>query len=293
MNVDQLDVRQPIIAELKAAAEDVSRAASEADGELSGNVHAYRKALRRARAIVKLVRGDLRKNDRRDILRALRDARRSVGSARDADVFKNVFSSLENAKELLAASSSSITQNETKQLLAEGAGRAKAQVELFETVLGLPVTWDSLVAGVRATYRDARRARRDSKHSRKAFHRWRRRSKELAIQLDVLATIGATGVEPLRETIVAATDQFGDIVDLLMAREFVRLHGDGVDRARKDSLVHELTRDLDARIAVARETARDVFRRKPRSFARMLEKMMHNVPVADVPSDNVEEFADA
>ena len=98
MSLDLLDVRQPIVAELQAAAEDATRAAADMD-DLSANVHAYRKALRRARAIVKLVRSDLRKNDRRDMLRALRDARRSVGSARDAYVFKHVFSSLENAQE--------------------------------------------------------------------------------------------------------------------------------------------------------------------------------------------------
>lgn len=294
MSLDLLDVRPRILAEFRAAADDARDAAADVDGDLSRNVHSYRKALRRARAIVKLVRGELRNHDRKDVLRALRDARRAVGSARDAAVFKSVFGSLEHAGALLDAAASAITDTETKQLLAEGAARTQAQVELLDTLLPANIGWCSLVDGVRETYREARRARRAARHSRSAFHRWRRRSKELAIELDVLATIGAPGVERLREEIVAATEQFGEIVDLLMARDFIRVHGDAIDRERANLLSTELTRDLDARIAEARRTARDVFRKKPRKFARALQKALQAQPaVTDMPRDNVEEFADA
>lgn len=294
MSLDLLDVRPRILAEFRAAADDARDAAADVDGDLSRNVHSYRKALRRARAIVKLVRDELRNHDRNDVLRALRDARRAVGSARDADVFKSVFGSLEHASALVDAASSAITDAEIKQLLAEGAARTQAQVELLETLLPANISWDSLVDGVRETYRDARRARHASRHSRSAFHRWRRRSKELAIQLDVLATIGAPGVERLRESIVAATDQFGDIVDLLMARDFIKVHGDAIDRERADALSTDVTRDLDSRIAQARQAARDVFRKKPRKFARTLQKALQAQPtVTDLPRDNVQEFADA
>jgi CHAD domain-containing protein len=293
-------LRRAVFEELQLAAEDVRQAAADADGSLARAVHSYRKALRRTRALIRLVAGDLPKDDRRDIRRALTQARRALGAARDHAVASDVLAQLQGEEErriamavLDRAAASAMASAEIKQLLAEGAARTAAQIELLDAVLPDRVEWTTLVEGVRTTYTQARDARRDAKRSRRAFHTWRRRSKELGIQLELLARIASPELQQLHEDLVSATDDLGETVDLLMARDFVRTHSDGIDPKEVDLLTGALARQLDDKIRDTRRAARDAFRKKPRELARKLAKAAkHNVtPVAAPPLTRAEEFA--
>ena len=188
---DGNELRRSLFLEFRLAAEDVRKAAADADTSLGRAVHDYRKALRRARAVLRLVARELPKADRREIYRALTDARRALGSARDHAVANDVLGEVTGDQErdfaraiLDNAGATSMASTEIKQLLAEGAARAAAQVELLDAALPQRLEWTDVLAGVRATYGDARDARRAAKTSRRAFHTYRRRAKELLVQLE-------------------------------------------------------------------------------------------------------------
>ncbi|HEY5922984.1 MAG TPA: CHAD domain-containing protein [Kofleriaceae bacterium] len=297
---DGVELRRSMFLEFRTAAEDVRQAAADADTSLGRAVHDYRKALRRGRALLRMIAGELPKADRRDVYRALTDARRSLGPARDHAVANDVLGQLQGDEErvlaktvLDRAAASSMASSEIKQLLSEGAARTAAQVELLDAALPPRLEWRSLLDGVRATYAEARKARRDAKDSRRAFHTWRRRSKELAIQLEILARTTAPQLDELRKQVADANDQLGETVDLLMARDFVRAHAAEIDEDGVDLLESALEHDLDDKIRDGRRAGRDAFRRKSRVFARKLAKAVKRdvTPVAAPPLIRSEEFA--
>jgi len=184
---------------------------------------------------------------------------------------------------LAAVSEAAPATTEIKQLLAEGAARAAAQVEALEAALPPTISWDVLAAGVRDIYGRARDARKRAKHGRRAFHTWRRRSKELTYQLELLAGYAGERVSELARDLDRVTDVQGPAVDLLMLRQLVRTHGAAGDASER--LADSIDDQLDDLIAEARRAGRDVFARKPRRFARRLTKALRRdlapAPVAD------------
>ena len=298
---DGIELRRSMFLEFRAAAEDARHAAADADSSLVRAVHDYRKALRRARAVLRLFAGELAKGDRRDVRRALTEARRALGAARDHAVANDVLGQVteENGRDVAKAildraAMTAMSSLEIKQLLAEGAALAAAQVELLDTALPPRIAWGTLLDGLRETYAEARTNRKAAKRSRRAFHSWRRRSKELAIQLEVLGRLSsAPQYEELRQQIVDANDQLGHTVDLLMARNFVRTHSEGIDADGVDLVLRALTDDLDVKIKDGRRAGRDAFRKKPRALARKLAKISKRevTPVATPPLIRSEEFA--
>jgi len=298
---DGIELRRSMFLEFRAAAEDARHAAADADSSLVRAVHDYRKALRRARALLRLFARELGKGDRRDVRRALTDARRALGPARDHAVANDVLGQVtdENGRDVAKAildraATTAMSTLEIKQLLDEGAALAAAQVELLEAALPPRLDWSTLLDGLRATYAEARDQRKAAKRSRRAFHSWRRRSKELAIQLEVLGRLAsAPQFEELRQQVVDANDQLGHTVDLLMARNFVRTHSEGTDSDGVDLLTRALNDELDGKIKEGRRAGRDAFRKKPRALTRKLAKIAKRdvTPVATPPLIRSEEFA--
>lgn len=297
---DGVVLRRTLFQELQAATDDVRAAAADTDNGLGHAVHGYRKALRRTRALLRLLWRELPKDERRDLDAALTEARRALGPARDHAVASDVLGALGDGDErrlaravLDGAAACAQSSAEIRQLLAEGATRTAAKLELLDAALPARIDWRAVIDGVRSTYAKAREARRDAKRSRRAFHTWRRRSKELAIQLDVLARIGGPELEEVRERVLEVTDELGTAVDLLMARDFVRTHATGIDKQDVDLLVRTLTHQLDDKIREGRRVSRAAFRKKPRELARKLTKAIRRniTPVAAPPLSRAEEFA--
>ena len=111
---------------------------------------------------------------------------------------------------------------EIEQLLAEGAARAAAQVEGSRRRCRSCCRADGGRARCkRDTYGEARSARKDAKHSKRAFHEWRRRSKELTYQLELLAGYAGGRTSDLHREVEHVTDTQGPAVDLLMLRDLV------------------------------------------------------------------------
>jgi CHAD domain-containing protein len=277
---EEIELRRLLVAELLAAANAARDAVGEVDLAPETAVHDYRKALRRARAVLGLVARALPSAERKAVRKVLQEARRALGEARDHAVAPDTLASLALAEPerraadaVLAAAAVTAPKNaDIKQALAEGAARAAAQLDVVAAQLPPAIEWETVVAGVRDAYRAARRARKDAGRSRRAFHRWRRRSKELTYQLELLARHGGPYVDDLHRSVEAATDAQGGAVDVIMVRELVREHEDAAEPEAVGHLRGALAEHLQALMKDARRAGREVFRAKPRKFARELAK---------------------
>lgn len=283
------ELRRTLVAEFQATAEAAREAAASVDVDTTTAVHEYRKALRRARAVLALVAHALPRSERRAIRRALREARRALSTARDQAVVPDALASAElddadraTATTILAAADEAAPAlTEIKQLLAEGAARAAAQVEALEAALPRELPWSVVERGLADTYDAARRARKAAKHSMAAFHTWRRRSKELTYQLDLLAGYAGPRTAAIHGDLEGVTDAQSHAVDLVMVRELVRTHAAGIAPSALTRLASTLDTQLDELVADARRAGKRVFRNKPRKFARKVTRRVRRDATPD------------
>jgi CHAD domain-containing protein len=280
---NEAELRRALVNEFLATADAAREAAGKADKSVTEAVHEYRKALRRARAVLSLVADALPKSERRAVRRALQEARRALSTARDHAVAPETLSHLqlgeverETANAILATAREAMPATpELRQLLAEGAARAAAQVEALEAALPTTIEWDTVAKGVRSVYDAARRARKAGKRSKRQFHTWRRRSKELTYQLELLSGYAGVATTELHHEIEGVTDAQGPAVDLIMLRDFVRTYGDGVAREAFDGLMMAIDAQLDDLMRDSRSAGKVAFKRKPKKFTRRLTKLVH------------------
>jgi hypothetical protein len=293
---DEAELRRVLVAEFQNAANHAKAAAASVDRNITSAVHEYRKSLRRARAVLLLVGRSLPKSERRAVSRALRDARRALGSARDHAVAPDSLSLLtldevhqHAADAILGTAREAVPPlAEIKQLLNEGAARAAAQVEALEAALPATLEWSTVLGGLRAVYKEARTARKSAKKSKRAFHTWRRRTKELGYQLDVIAGYTGDGLADLQRELDAVTETQGPAVDLIMLRDFMRTHGAGTAPEALDGLVEQIDTQIKDLMADSRRAGRDMFRRKPRRFTKKVDKAVRSEPAPREIPDNVD-----
>jgi hypothetical protein len=272
--LDESRLHAQVIEHLTRAADAARKGAANPD--LTTGVHEVRKAARRVRAIAELAREGLARGDLRSACDALRHARHVLGPARDHAVAAHIVPQLvldaparEAAKLVLDAAAVDLPSSEaTREALSESAETVIAQVEALKAALPDSLTFEMLVDGVKTVYGRARRAREAAKRSRRAFHAWRRRSKELGYQLDVLGDAAGPRISALRGGLRDVARAQRDVVDLLMIRDFVRSHRDLVARDTVALLLDTLDAQLRPLLKDVRRAGKAAFREKPRRLAR-------------------------
>jgi CHAD domain-containing protein len=277
---DDARLRAALISEFRAAAEAAKAAAASLSKGAPAAVHASRKALRRARAILALVSSTLPKGERRAVRDALREARRGLGGTRDHAVAPDTLAQLplgaderETAARILANAGQAMPPAaDVAQLLEHSAKLAAAQADALEAALPPRLRWRDLERGLRAVYAEARDARRDAKRSLRAFHQWRRRSKELVYQLELVAKHAGARVAQIYATFDGVTDTASGAVDLIMLREFVHTYAEGVDPAQLANLEAAIDTQLEDLMKSARKIGRDAFDRSATKFAKKLSR---------------------
>ncbi|MDQ3336443.1 MAG: CHAD domain-containing protein [Myxococcota bacterium] len=272
--LDESQLRARIVDHL-IRARDAARTAA-AHPDLATGVHDARKAARRVRAIADLVGDVLSQRERRRMHDAIRQARHALGPARDHVVAAHIIPRLmldEPAKEaaklvLHAATVDAPGSEETRNGLAEAASAVVAQVELLINALPPVLTFATVMDGVKSVYGRARRARQQAKGSKRAFHAWRRRSKELAYQLDVLGDAGGERLVELSKAVNEVARAQRDAVDLFMVRGFVRAHRHLVDIDAATLLIDALDAQLLPLLKDVRRAGKAAFKQKPRKLVR-------------------------
>jgi CHAD domain-containing protein len=196
--------------------------------ELEGNdpnVHGARKQLKRARATLRLLRPAIGEDLYRRENVTARDAARPLSAARDQDVLKETLDTL--AKDFGGKTSGvQITplrdaHKLTAKRLTEINGALKRAITRARAWQLEAEGWDCIATALRATYRRARRALRHAREDRATedLHEWRKQTKYLWHQLQILTPLAAGPVGELADEFHHLSDYLGNEHDLAVLRE--------------------------------------------------------------------------
>ena len=273
-----------IVVEQLSQAEDGLRSAGGEERDRA--VHEARKAMKKSRAVLRLVRDEIGSDTYKRENRALRDAGRRLSAPRDAAVLVEAVDQLSAqtplARRSLAPLSAILDERRrevTERVLDHEnamAGAADDLAEIRARVDALEIGTDRFSAvedGLRRTYgrgRDAFAGAR-KKPTDERLHDTRKRVKDLWYHARVLSPIWPGPMDEL----VDATDRLGDLLgedhDLAVLAETVRaLAAEGADGGAGETL---LTLAANRRVELQAEIwplGRRVYADKPKAFVRRM-----------------------
>jgi CHAD domain-containing protein len=247
-------------------------------------VHAARKRFKRIRAILRLVRDQLGEAVFALENAAFRDGGGSLAEARDAHVLVLTLDTLKEsvdpvpfvpARKLLLNRRRAVK----RRVLQEGNGlegvanvvrEARNRLETW----AIPDDgWSALKSGLRRVYRDGRTAfeQADIGGHAELFHEWRKRTKDLWHQIELLEPLWPDVLKPLAEQFHCLADHLGNEHDLAVLKEV--LEADALARAQGGSALLDAieSRRLDLQ-RQAKALGALLFAEKPGAFVRRLGK---------------------
>jgi CHAD domain-containing protein len=221
------------VRQLKCALEELGRS--------KPDVHGARKQLKRARATLRLLRPAIGDDLYRRENVAARDAARPLSMGRDEETLRDTLDKL--VQRFGAAAPQLRFRKRARQVPARQLGRIKAALRRSMTRARAwrldADEWDCLARGLRVTYRRGRRALRQARSNREteALHEWRKQTKYVWHQLQVLTPLAIGPVGELADEFHHLADYLGDEHDLAVLRERAAASGDLqalIDRRREE-----------------------------------------------------------
>jgi CHAD domain-containing protein len=199
-------------------------------------VHEARKAFKRIRALLRLVRPAIGENAFREENTCFRDAGRPLTAVRDAKILIETLDGLsEHFKEQLAGRSFGdarkvlqanlravrkrvLDEQNAFAVVAETVREAQERVKDWADV---PTRWSSLGDGLEDTYRQAGKAfeRAEADPSVENLHEWRKQAKYMRYQLEVLRPLWPERLEVLADEADRMGQLLGDDHDLAVFRQ--------------------------------------------------------------------------
>ncbi|HWE08271.1 MAG TPA: CHAD domain-containing protein [Solirubrobacteraceae bacterium] len=282
------DVRNGVA---RCAREQLDRAVTELSERVTedpvGAVHAARKAVKKERSLLRLVRGAMAPKQRRRENAALRAAARELSAARDAEVmidtlsrlseryvgqlpegtFQEIRAQLEQARD---AQRGQLVESALRARAVQELGAVRVRVEDWKLRQG---GWQAVEKGLSRSYRDGRSAfaRARSRRSTAALHAWRKRTKDLWYQERLLGEICGPAVAGQAKDAHHLADLLGDDHDL-----------GGLRDTLTRGAVHAAA-DLDAVVRLIDHRRRQlqteafylgdrVYAEKPKAFVRRMQR---------------------
>ena len=261
-----------------------------------GDVHSARKSLKKARAMLRLLRPSIGDQAYRWENALLRDTARPLSEVRDAMVLLQTLDRLERR---LRAQGNPSPVNELHRVLRRertdmrrellrGSNPFAGQIEALHEArchasrwrVGRK-GWSILGAGLARVYGQARRAlsRAESDQAAGTLHEWRKQTKYLWHQLQVLEPLGASVVR-LAQTAHGIADALGEDHDLWVLRARIATRAIArADRRRLLSLIDHRSTHLRAQaLALGRQLYADsepVFERRLHALWRAWRRKPH------------------
>lgn len=266
--------RAAVIEELGSVLRHAGDALEDLSTAPDAAVHEYRKSLRRARSIVRLLRPSLSKRARRRIDVPLRAAHRALSDDRDATIVEQTWRRIAEETGLDIPAVDATLAARAPERPSGGAARRYFDdlIETLERRLDPELDADDLAAGLAATYRAARRQLEraqlvaDPVH----VHALRRRVKDLAYQLELLRPLGGKRVRKQRKRFAALAEELGRLTDLYLLRAAVADLAAPIDRETRIALDSTIDSAIAELLAVALPKAKKRLRRRPGKWVRRL-----------------------
>jgi CHAD domain-containing protein len=211
-------------------------------------VHSARKDMKKLRALLRLVRGEIGDKVYRRETAAFRDAGRELAGLRDADVMIATLNSLE----LPAKEAGPLRQAlEAHKIRTAAGAREQAAAtardilaEARRRVADWPLETDGFGAFEEGLHRIYRQGRRNMRAARKQptpenLHEWRKRTKDLWYHLAILEEAWPPVMTAQADEAHELSDRLGDDHDLAVLLDWARQHADpatieaGVEERRR------------------------------------------------------------
>jgi CHAD domain-containing protein len=205
-------------------------------------VHEARKDMKKLRALLRLVRGEVGDKAFRRENAAFRDAGRELAGVRDADVMLATLGALQERQpsELSEKAAGDLRQAlEAHRLRTASGARGQASdaaIEMLEEARRRVPDWplerdgfEPLDDGLRRGYREGRRAWRaaEDEPSMEALHEWRKRVKDLWYHCSILREAWPPVMTALADEAHELSDRLGDDHDLAVLLAWAGEHGTG------------------------------------------------------------------
>jgi CHAD domain-containing protein len=265
-------------------------------------VHEARKAIKRMRALARLLRDELGEQEFARVDASLRSAGRRLAGARDADV------RLATLRELIERHPRALGPSPRP---SEGNGQAREGIRHLEEQLQrerlsnsgpsdidqvladiatmrdqlarwslVEIDFDTLSPGLRRVYREGRhrysRCARAQGRDEQHVHDWRKRVKSLYYALDMLGAKKAKGARRATRRADRLGDLLGSEHDLWMLCVYVEEHpaAFGTDPAAKDGLVKLIEQRRRRLRKRALALGARLYKRKPGRFTRRIGRAL-------------------
>jgi CHAD domain-containing protein len=259
-------------------------------------VHDARKDMKKLRALLRLVRGEIGEETFRRESDCFRDAARELSGVRDADVMLATLGDLEERypDDLPADAAGGLRQAlEAHRLRTTGGGRAQAAktvVAVLTEARGRVADWplerdgfEPLEAGLRRTYRRGRRGWRAaaSDTTPENMHEWRKRVKDLWYHCSILERSWKPVMSALADEAHELSDRLGDDHDLTVLHAWAHEHAAALDGADR---LHAFEAVVRARREELQEEAftygARLYADKPGAFVSRIERWWQASPAA-------------
>jgi CHAD domain-containing protein len=265
-----------------AAFESVLNYAADALGGAQADpvtaVHEYRKSLRRARSLLRMLRPSLSRRARRQIDVPIKEAHRSLSSSRDLAVILDTWEGLASATGLEAPKLAAAIANKRPPKKLKLGGKTLRDFDELIDMLAARLDPDlgikDIGRGLGATYKKARRELdRSANISDQAHvHALRRRCKDLNYQLEAVTSLDdAKRLAEVRKQFSNLATELGAVTDLYQLRNAVSELATPIDADALASTNAAISEAIE--LAVARSLARasKALAKKPKAWVKSLK----------------------
>ena len=257
-------------------------------------IHSARKHIKKARALLRMLEPSLGRRTWRRGEAALRAAARPLSAVRDAKIMTDTFEQLLKSRarvllkgrRRLAASLARHHRETRAAVVREPGGLAAACRSLRRATRTLDAPLNggrrALLRSPGKLYRAGRRQllRNQCEPAVDTLHAWRKCSKYLYHQLEVLATHCPPETSRLARAFHALSDDLGEDHDLALLRAHVALHPESLpDPEEREDLVRLIEEARLERQQRVFRSAAQLYARRPRDFRAVLENGCRRAPV--------------
>jgi CHAD domain-containing protein len=253
-------------------------------------VHETRKAIKRMRALARLLRYELGEQEFKRVDDSLRAAGQRLSGMRDAEVRLATLRSLRARHPKALALEEIERLGERLELEREQASEPAPLPEVLKDIADMRrdlARWNlgkhdfgMLAPGLERIYREGRRryarVRNERRGNAEHVHDWRKRVKSLYYALDMLGGKNTMNAHPPARRAIRRADHLGDLLgeehDLWMLLAYVEQHADafGEHATARKKLVKLVERRRKRLRKRALKLGQRLYKRKPSGFARRI-----------------------
>jgi CHAD domain-containing protein len=286
-----LKAKESVPAGLKRVArEELEYAAGQLEAQDANRdeaIHEARKSLKKTRAILRLMQGELGSVYRLENT-SLRDLGRTLSEFRDAGAMIETFDGLkekhraELGRRTLGSVRRALLERKSESEQKAGidgvlAGAAKTLRAAAKNVEQWPLDRDgfrAIAGGLKSTYARGRKAMEYAeKHPQpESFHEWRKRVKDHWYHVRLLESLWTGDMRAYEKSLKELETCLGDDHNLVMLRAKIEAaparHGTSRDRVLLQKLMERRQEELRSN---AESVGRRIFKEKPKQFIQRLE----------------------